>query len=330
MARPLRIQYENASYHVTCRGNARENIFADDTDRKKFLTLLLRSSGIYQVDVLAFVLMTNHFHIIVRTPRANLQEFMRHFNISYTSYFNYAHDRVGHLFQGRYKSFLIDADKYLMEVSRYVHLNPIRIKKNESLSAKELRKQLCDFPWSSYPDYIGKEDRYPWVKREALLTYFGGDSSQARSAYARFVESGLSGDIPNPLAQGKGHGIIGDGSFIEKITDRFLPSKSKREVPAVKRIKKHINPGGIIKAVVSETGTPQSAFCARGYRGVARGLAMELLYRHGGLTQREIGELTGVDYSTVSVARKRFRTLADQDEELKTLLARIQKGYLKE
>lgn len=315
---------------MTCRGNARENIFAGDADRRKFLALLVRSSEIYQVDVLAFVLMTNHFHIIVRTPLANLQEFMRHFNISYTWYFNYAHDRVGHLFQGRYKSFLIDADNYLMEVSRYVHLNPIRIKKNESLSAEELQKQLRDFPWSSYSDCIGKKDGYPWVKREALLAYFGGDGPKGWGAYARFVESGLSGDVSNPLAKGKGHGIVGDGSFIEKITDRFLTSKSKRELPAVKRIEKHINPGRIIEAVVSVTGTPQSVFCAQGYRGIARGLAMELLYRHGGLTQREIGDLAGVDYSTVSVTRKRFRTLVDQDEELKGLLARIQEGYLKE
>jgi len=315
---------------VTCRGNARADIFADDRDREKYLTLLARSSEIYQVEVLAFVLMSNHFHLIIRTPRANLQEFMRHFNISYTSYFNYAHGRVGHLYQGRYKSFLIDADNYLMEVSRYVHLNPVRITKSESLSTEELQKQLRDFSWSSYPDFIKKKNRYTWIKREVLLAYFGGDNPKGRSAYARFVEDGLPGDISNPLIKGKGHGIIGDGSFIEKITNRFLIRESKREIPAVKRIEKHINPGRIIDAVVLATGTPQSEFCARDYRGVARGLAMELLYRHGGLTQKEIGDLTGVDYSTVSVTRKRFRELAAQHEALKKLLDQIQESSLKE
>ena len=105
MSRSLRIQYENGYYHVTCRGNARDDIFVDDADRNAFLELLARSTEIYQVDILAFVLMTNHFHIVIKTPLANLQEFMRHFNISYTSCFNRIHHRVGHLYQGRYKSF---------------------------------------------------------------------------------------------------------------------------------------------------------------------------------------------------------------------------------
>ena len=96
MARPLRIQFENAYYHVTCRGNARQEIYAQDLDRSVFLRLLARSAEVYQVEVLAYVLMANHFHLLVKTPRANLQEFMRHFNISYTSYFNRAHERTGH------------------------------------------------------------------------------------------------------------------------------------------------------------------------------------------------------------------------------------------
>jgi len=329
MARPLRIQYEDACYHVTCRGNARAVIFADDRDRQQFLALLARSSEIYQVEVLAFVLMSNHFHLIVRTPRANLQEFMRHFNISYTSYFNYTHDRVGHLFQGRYQSFLIDADSYLVEVSRYVHLNPVRIQKNESLSIKEMTRQLRDFSWSSYPDCIGSIPRYPWLTRGILLDYFGGDTPMGRKAYARFVEGGLSGDIPNPLVIGKGHGIVGDGAFIAKITGGFSTTKSKRELPAVKKLQQHVNPGRILDAVASETGTPPSVFCARGYRGIIRGLAMELLYRHGGLRQPAIGELFDVDYSTVSVARKRFRTAADQDDKFRKLLRRIEERFVK-
>jgi len=328
MARPLRIQYEDACYHVTCRGNARENIFAGDADRENFLDLLARSGEIYQVEVLAFVLMANHFHLIVRTPMANLQEFMRHFNISYTSYFNYTHGRVGHLYQGRYKSFLIDADSYLMEVSRYVHLNPVRVKKYASLPIQDLREALRIYPWSSYPGYIRKKDRYPWLSRDDLLACFGGDDSKGRRAYARFVESGLVGELSNPLAKGKGHGIIGDEAFIKKITDRFLTPNSKRELPAVKTMERHVNPARILDAVAAETDTPQAVFFARRFRGVARGMAMELLYRHGGLTQREIGDLIGVDYSTVSVVRKRFRRMMEQDHILKEIAVKVQKRYL--
>lgn len=178
MARQLRIQYEDACYHITCRGNAREDIFRDNADRTAFLELVARSSEIYQVHVLAFVLMTNHFHLVIKTPLANLPEFMRHFNISYTSYFNRIHRRVGHLYQGRYKSFVIDADNYLMEATRYVHLNPVRMRKNENLSLLEQRKCLGAYRWSSYPDYIRKTTRHPWLCQveyhEEILSCFGG------------------------------------------------------------------------------------------------------------------------------------------------------------
>jgi REP element-mobilizing transposase RayT len=330
MARPLRIQYENAYYHVTCRGNAREDIFVDDADRNAFLELLTRSAEIYQVDILVFVLMINHFHIVIKTPLANLQEFMRHFNISYTSCFNRIHNRVGHLYQGRYKSFVIDVDNYLMEVSRYVHLNPIRIKKNEILPVKDRLKQLRNYQWSSYPDYIRETTRYSWLNHHEVLTYFGGDNPGGRKAYARFVESGLSLDIPTPLEKGKGHGIIGDKSFIEKISARYFKSMEKREVPALRKIERQINPERILDAVTVVTGAEKSAFLVRGYQGISRGLAMELLYRHAGLTQREIGELMGIDYSSVSVGRKRFRTLAEQNKEYKKLATRIQEILIQE
>ena len=132
MARPLRIQYPDAYYHVTSRGNERKQIFSDEKDHKAFLERLSLSLDIYHVSLLAYVCMPNHFHLLVTTPEGNLSEFMRHFNISYTSAFNRRHGRVGHLYQGRYKAFLIDADHYLLEVSRYIHLNPIRIKKDFS------------------------------------------------------------------------------------------------------------------------------------------------------------------------------------------------------
>jgi REP element-mobilizing transposase RayT len=330
MARPLRIQYENGYYHVTCRGNARDDIFVDDTDRNAFLELLARSAEIYQVDILAFVLMTNHFHIVIKTPLANLQEFMRHFNISYTSWFNHRHHRVGHLYQGRYKSFVIDADNYLMEVSRYVHLNPVRIKKNEILPVKDRRKHLRNYQWSSYPDYIRETTRYSWLNRQEVLGYFRDDNPGGRKAYARFVESGLSLDIPTPLEKGKGHGIIGDKSFIEKISARYFKSMEKREVPALRKIEQQINPGRILDAVAVVSGAEKPAFLARGYQGIARGLAMELLYRHGGLSQREIGELMGIDYSSVSVGRKRFRSLTEQDKECENLVTRIQEILIQE
>src|SRR5208283_3396573 len=200
MARPLRIQYENACYHVTCRGNGGQDIFLSDHDRRRFLELLRRSLEIYHVDLIAFVLMTDHFHLIVRTPQANLQEFMRHFSISSTVSFNKGHGRSGHLYQGRYKAFLIDADSYLLEVSRYLHLNPIRTERLSGAPREARRSYLRRYPWSSYPDYISPVSRYAPLTLDAVLGRFNGSSA----AYRRFVEAGISVS-QNPLEKGKGH-----------------------------------------------------------------------------------------------------------------------------
>ena len=190
MARPLRIQFENAYYHVTCRGNARQEIFLNDADYPKFLSLLERSSDIYQVDILAYVLMRNHFHLLLKTPLANLQEFMRHFNISYTSYYNRSHQKTGHLYQGRYKSFLIDADHYLQEVSRYIHLNPVRVKGKSNLIVDEKRRYLKQYGLNSYSGYISPSARGSFMRVNEILGYFGGDTSQGRRKYEQFVEEG--------------------------------------------------------------------------------------------------------------------------------------------
>ena len=131
MARPLRILFPNAYYHVTCRGNERKAIFRDDTDRSVFLDKLKASLQIYRTELHAYVMMTNHFHLVIKTPTGNLSDFMRHFNISYTAAYNRRHKRVGHLYQGRYKAIVIDQDHYLLELSRYVHLNPVRIRPHQ-------------------------------------------------------------------------------------------------------------------------------------------------------------------------------------------------------
>jgi len=326
MARPLRIQYENAYYHVTCRGNARQEIFANDQDRSAFLGLLNRSREIYQVEILAYVLMRNHFHLVVKTPLGNLKEFMRHFNISYTSYFNRRHGRVGHLYQGRYKAFLIDADSYLQEVTRYLHLNPIRVKRKGEMDAKERKRYLERYPWSSYPYYIGREKGNSLMRMEEILDHFGGRGLRGRKSYRKFVEEGLDGTKESPLQKGKGHGIVGDEDFVERVQDRFLRRiRVSREIPGVKGIIGQIAPGKILGVVSEETGVSSEELKRKGERAVGRGLLMEMLYRYGGLNQRQIGEIMGVDYSSVSVTRKRFHLLALRDKEVLGLMERVQK-----
>ena len=317
MARTLRIQFEYAYYHVTCRGNSGQEIFSYDADRLTFLDLLERSSDIYQTEILTYVLMSNHFHLLVKTPLGNLQEFMRHFNISYTSYYNWRHDRRGHLYQGRYKSFLVDADQYLQEVSRYIHLNPVRVKVRSGMTLGEKEKYLRDYRWSSYGGYLSQGGRRGFLRAEEVLRYFGGDVPAGRRRYAAFVREGITGNLPNPLERGTGHGIIGTNEFIEKIKEEYIRSGiGAREVPAVKRILAQVEPERIIRNICEEFKVKRDELLRKGYKGVARGILMEMLYRYGGMNQREIGELMGIDYSAVSVMRKRLSALQKKDRNL--------------
>lgn len=317
MARPLRIQYENAVYHVTCRGNAQQDIFADDRDRSRFISLLQRSSEIYQVNVAAFVLMRNHFHLLVRTPRANLQEFMRHFNISYTSAFNRRHDRTGHLYQGRYKSFLVDADSYLLEVSRYIHLNPVRVM--PEASPEERKRYIREYRWSSYPDYIGRKDRYPFLAVGDVLDVFHADRRNAQRSYRSFVEKAFTSSLPNPLEQGKGHGIVGEKGFLEKVASSLMPARGnrRREAPQTRRLTEQTQPGRIIHVVSLFYGMTGEEILNKKNRGESRHVLIELLYRYGGMNGREIGRMLGIDYSTVSVARKRLSEKMERDKKVK-------------
>lgn len=324
MARPLRIQFENAYYHVTCRGNARQEIFTSDTDRSVSLDLLERSVDIYQTEILAYVLMFNHFHLFVKTPLGNLQEFMRHFNISYTSYYNRALDRTGHLYQGRYKSFLVDADHYLQEVSRYIHLNPLRVKLSSGMTLDEKRKYLRNYRWSSYGGYVSTAQRRPFLQVGEVLAHFGGDTVRGRRKYAEFVMEGLSANMESPLERGKGHGILGAAEFIERIRGQYLPlSKESREVPSVRKILALVEPEKIIRGICEVFDVEKETLLKRGYKGVARSVLMEMLYRYGGMNQREIGELMGVDYSAVSVARKRLLGTQEKDRKLLAKIERL-------
>jgi hypothetical protein len=270
--------------------------------------------------------MSNHFHLFVKTPLGNLQEFMRHFNISYTSYYNWRHGRRGHLYQGRYKSFLVDEDNYLQEVSRYVHLNPIRVKLRAQMTLDKKRGYLRNHPWSSYGGYISQGKRRGFLRVEEVLAYFGGDTAKGRRKYEEFVVEGMSGKIPNPLEKGTGHGIIGRNDFIEKIRERYIQSATEtRELPAVKKILAQVEPERIIRVICEALKVEREELLRRGYKGVARGVLMEMLYRYGGMNQREIGELMGVDYSAVSVMRKRLSGLQGKDRRLSVLVERLKK-----
>ena len=188
MARPLRIEYPGAYYHVMNRGNRREDIFLTDKDRKVFLDGLADSCEIYSIKLITYVLMSNHFHLLVQTPQANLSEFMRHFLVTYTVRFNRRNARAGHIFQGRFKSLLVDEDEYLLPLSRYIHLNPIRTIRFKDADFQTKSEYLKKYPWSTFPGYCylrkrNKNIDYGWF----LSTYFGEDTAKGRRQCREYV-----------------------------------------------------------------------------------------------------------------------------------------------
>lgn len=177
------------------------------------------------------------------THEANLQRFMQRFNTSYTVYFNRRHGRSGHLYQGRYKAFLVDADNYLLELSRYVHLNPVRTSRHSAIDASEQMKILDRYPWSSFHGYTLSGKAVPFLHTGKILPMIGGDDARAgRRLYARFVHSGIGKDLHDPLwNEVKGQTILGTDDFVDRVTRNCLADRAHddaRELPALRYLRR--------------------------------------------------------------------------------------------
>ena len=328
----MRIQYPDAYYHVTCRGNEQREIFRKPDDPKDFLRLLSRSLNIFEVRLLAYALMPNHFHLLVCTPKGNLSEFMRHFNISYTGSFNRKYNRSGHLYQGRYKAFLIDEDNYLLEVSRYIHLNPLRMKSRKSVAQRW--QDLMVNESTSFPGYLHLKDRKAFVHYKTILDYFGGDQRKSINEHKKFVAEVMEKDMSSPLEKGKGTGIVGSDDFIEGIKDKFRKDKGhkrlSREQPALRELGKRIKPDDLIDHYAKLVKVGPAELTKKGKQSPQRAMLMEMLYRICNITQPEIGKLLGgIDYSAVSQARKRLQIKVENDPELAKKVMQIQNALVK-
>lgn len=312
MARALRIEYPGAVYHVTCRGNRRAKIFFNDQDRQKFLMMLEESLEIYQVILNAYILMDNHFHLLVQTERANLSEFMRRFNISYTGWFNYRHDSCGHLYQGRYNAFLIDADNYLLEVSRYLHLNNVRARRLHSLDYQTQWQHAKKYQWSSLPGYISKRRVVDFIEYDMILEMVGG-----RRRYQSFILDGLKHDIDNPFEETQNQVILGGDEFIARIKSEYTDG-SLREQPSYRNLMVElIEPEVVIDCVAETLGIEREDLQRRYVNSDVRGIVCDLLHKYSGLTQLEIGKLLGgIDYTGVSKLRVRLRRRMLSDKQV--------------
>jgi REP-associated tyrosine transposase len=323
MARPLRIQYRDAYYHVTCRGNDRRSIYRDDSDRELFLEKLKVSLEIYGVAVHAYVLMGNHFHFLIQTPKANLSEFMRHFNIAYTVAYNRRHNRVGHLYQGRYKAILVEGDIYLLELSRYLHLNPIRIKPHKGKGYAEQLKVLEKYRWSSLRGYLKASERESWVNYDEVLGQVGG----SRNRYRQFIEEGIKGGYDTPWEKLRGQVVLGRDEFVRKLKGKINGKASSREQPSMK-VLEAVSPEEVLRKVSRKLGIKTEELVGkRSARRDYRALVMEMMYRYGRVGQGEIGRLVGgLDYSTVSRERKRLREKMAVDRKLRRLADKAERG----
>ena len=247
MSRPVRIEFPDALYHVTARGDRREDIFDDDHDRLSFLEILELVINRFNWVCYAWCLMDNHYHLLIQTPDGNLSRGMRHLNGVYTQTSNRRHQRVGHLFQGRFKAILVDSDAYLLELSRYVVLNPVRA---------GMVKKPADWAWSSYLASMGLEPAPAWLATDGLLSQFAKRRSLARQRYAQFVAEGVN--AASPWQALKGQVYLGDERFVQRmqfhiqtgLDDVQIPKAQRRPAPpSLAKISKQLpNRNAAIKA----------------------------------------------------------------------------------
>lgn len=274
MSRPLRIEYNGAVYHITSRGNARKSIYKEDEDRRIFLEVLHRANTRYNWLCHAYCLMHNHYHLIIETPDGNLSQGMRQLNGVYTQLFNRRHKRVGHIFQGRYKAIVIQKESHLLEVSRYVVLNPVRAK---------AVKDPVEWRWSSYRSTAGKEKTHPCLTIEWILEQFGSNRRQAEKKYSEFVMAGIGGE--KIWKDVKGQSILGEDEFIERLINHVKGYEEVKEIPKNQR---YIGRPGLEELL---KGTKR--------KKEIRGRAKEAVERYG-YSQKEIADYLGIHNSTVS------------------------------
>lgn len=315
MSRPLRIQFPGAFYHITARGNERAKIFLDDRDKKKFLKYLIRIHQRYGVRIHSYVLMSNHYHLILETPEVNLSRAMHNLNTAYTVYFNTRHKRVGHLFQGRFKSILVERGQYLSHLSRYIHLNPVRSGQVKSPEA---------YKWSSYRSYIGFEPRFPWLEYEIVLSEIGS-KGRGKSNYKKFMDRLIKkGIMENPFENLKAQCILGSETFFENV--RQLAPTVHREIPGTKRIRTRVNFIFIIETVAAFLQVSvQDIIRKRKKENLPRTLAIYLIRKHTSLNLQTIGKHFGnIGYTAVSQVISKLEKRLSSDDQLRGTLNRIE------
>lgn len=322
MARPLRIEYPGAYYHVMNRGLARTRIFINDDDRRRFLALIGETSKLWKVEVYAYCLMDTHYHLLVQTPGSGLSRAMRHLDGVYTQRFNRAHRRDGPLFRGRYRAILIDAEEYLLAVARYIHHNPVDA---------GIVSDIDRCRWSSHYGYLNKKKAPAWLDTDSILARFGRGRRGLRE-YQSFMRSKVEKEIQEYYRKPYFKPVLGSKAFVqwvmEKIGERATVDGEKPESRRVfgKEIK------DIMTATAKAYGKSmlELGVKRRGEQNEARAMAMYLCRALGGYKLTEIGKVVGLEkYSSVSSAYLRMKERVINERRLSRRAREIEDKLLK-
>lgn len=324
MARPLRIEYPGAIYHVMSRGNARQRIFHDAEDYERLCDGLKQTVERFGIELFCFVCMPNHLHILFRTPEPNLSRAMQYLLSGYANWFSHRHQRPGHLFQGRFKGELIEDDSYFWTTSRYIHLNPVRGK-------RPLVEHPRDWMWSSYPGYDRRAKRVPWVAYDQVYGAWRGEMGgvHVEAAYRRFVEAGLVDSPDNPFQDAAQGWLLGSPPFVDRIKQRMKEPQHPDEVPSARRL------GNLPMAVVIETvaafyGTTPAAFACRRSTAAGRDVAAWLARHLTSATLRELAEPFGLGHpDSVSNLVRRANAEMNRSQRLQQDVAAIRERLVK-
>ena len=305
MARPLRVEFDGAFYHVTSRGDERKEIFKTVADRLRFLEYLASATIRYGAVIHCYCMMGNHYHLFLQTPHGNLSQIMRHINGAYTTYYNVKRHHAGHLFQGRYKAIVVEADQYALELSRYVHLNPVRAGIVESPE---------NYRWSSYSSYVGIEHPSPWLDVNLVLEIFGADSSVRQQRYREFVEDLIGEEYESPLKHTVASTILGGADFVETImTDHLDKDIERPDVPALRALIRRFAVENIIAKTQELVDEPK----------LAREVALHICHRYSGERLKNIGARFGFGDSAVVKASTRLEARFNSETALREKVSKI-------
>ncbi len=314
MARPLRIEYPGAFYHVVNRGQRQEPIVLDRADRIRFLSDVERMAGQFHVLIHSYCLMTNHYHLLLETPEGNLSRAVQWLNVSYATHYNRRHQCVGHVFQGRFKALLVEATTYLEALSRYIHLNPVRA---------GLASPAWDYEWSSCRCFVGIAAAPPWLEIHRIL---GGFSSTQKTAQRRYAAYLAEANVSNPCDEAVAGSVLGTKPFLRWVEDTFLSARQANpEIPGLKRVKPVPSVEAIVRAVAEAQQVSGEQILARGHQqNPARDIAMYLCRELSGQSCRELGRrFGGISGAAITMRHQGLERQMRDNRSLRQTVARL-------